>query len=91
MKTKSTLITRQDATLRLNTTELTNLAGVSAKVTSFDFARAPHDKTNIECPGLRYIDFFCYKNDSCVWESNHYVKKCYSQEISGQPYKSMGG
>ncbi len=31
-------------------------AGVEAKVISFDFARAPHDKTNIERPGLRYLE-----------------------------------
>jgi hypothetical protein len=38
-----------------------------------------------DCEGL-YFDFWCYSNESYGWAINH-VKKGYTQEIIGQPYK----
>jgi len=38
------------------------------------------------CNGL-YFDFFCNTNDSYFWEQNKFVRKGYTQEVFGQPYK----
>jgi ankyrin repeat protein len=39
-----------------------------------------------DCEGL-YFDFWCYSNELYGWAENHRVKKGYTQEIRGQPYK----